>query len=46
MNQGGSLMKKGWNKNGDSNLNTECPIAALRHSSPMHYSNIPKFIKV
>jgi hypothetical protein len=22
------FMKKGWNKNGDSNLNTECPIAA------------------
>jgi len=25
-------MKKGWNKNGDSNLSTGCPIAALYHS--------------
>jgi hypothetical protein len=28
VNQGGSKIKTGWNKKVDSNLNTECPIAA------------------
>jgi len=31
-------MKKGWNKSGDSNLNTECPIAALLTYSLILYS--------
>jgi|GEM_PF-1595853 len=29
VNQKVQTLKTGWNKKGDSNLNTECPIAAL-----------------
>jgi hypothetical protein len=33
-------MKKGWNKSGDSNLNAECPIAALLTDDLILYLDI------
>jgi len=39
-------MKKGWNKNGDSNLSTECPIAALYTDGSILYSEILNFNRV